>query len=183
MKIGGSTLHHHGDLRFSLFPRQSECAPEFDSGQVLEWMGRFIGRIHAVMPGPFITRPEINIRTFGDEPRDFWRTMAFCLPIWRMSISATFTTEVTSNTALISSRFPSFTPRTSRWSRHAASHAHSHHFVPVMPLCSHSTPPNAIAMSTGEVDVSTMAKFGFILNILGIGLITLIAMFYWRYML
>ena len=46
-----------------------------------------------------------------------------------------------------------------------------------------ATPPNAIAMSTGEVNVATMAKFGFVLNLLGIGLITLTAMIYWRYFL
>lgn len=72
LRIGGRTLHHYRDLRFALFPRQSGRAPEFDSGQVLEWMGRFIGRIHAVgVLKPFIVRPEISIRTFGDEPRDF----------------------------------------------------------------------------------------------------------------
>ena len=72
--IGGQTLHHFGDLRFAVFVRQSGRAPEFDSGQTLEWMGRFIGRIHAVGAlKPFVERPELNIRTFGEAPRDFLR--------------------------------------------------------------------------------------------------------------
>ena len=74
MVIGGQTLHHFGDLRFAVFVRQSGRAPEFDSGQTLEWMGRFIGRIHAVGAlKPFVERPELNIRTFGEAPRDFLR--------------------------------------------------------------------------------------------------------------
>jgi len=81
MRIGGKTLHHHGDLRFALFPRQAGRAPEFDSGQVLRWMGRFIGRIHAVGAlKPFVARPEINIQTFGDEPRDFLLDSGFLPP-------------------------------------------------------------------------------------------------------
>lgn len=79
--LGGDTLHVHGDLRFAIFPRQSGRAPEFDSAQVLEWMGRFIGRIHAVGAlKPFAKRPEINIRSFGEEPLDFLRQSGF-LPL------------------------------------------------------------------------------------------------------
>ena len=76
--LDGKTLHSHGDLRFAVFPRQSGRAPEFDSGQVLEWMGRFIGRIHAVGAlKPFTCRPEINIQTFGEEPLSFLRQSGF----------------------------------------------------------------------------------------------------------
>ena len=72
LRIAGRTLHTHGDLRFAVFPRQSGRAPEFDSGQTLEWMGRFIGRIHAVGAlKPFTARPTLNIQSFGEEPRDF----------------------------------------------------------------------------------------------------------------
>ncbi len=72
LRVAGQTLLFHDDMRFSVFPRRSGRAPEFDRGQVLEWMGRFIGRIHAVGAlKPFVVRPEINVETFGDEPRDF----------------------------------------------------------------------------------------------------------------
>ncbi|MFZ4538841.1 serine/threonine protein kinase [Propionivibrio sp.] len=81
MVIGGQTLHLHGDLRFAVFSRQGGRAPEFDSGQTLEWMGRFIGRIHAVgVLKPFVERPEINIQSFGEEPRDFLQRSRFLPP-------------------------------------------------------------------------------------------------------
>lgn len=81
LAIGGTTLHHHGDLRFAVFPRQSGRAPEFDSGRTLEWMGRFIGRIHAVGAlKSFVERPQINVENFGEEPRDFLLRGAFLPP-------------------------------------------------------------------------------------------------------
>lgn len=81
LAIGGQTLHHHGDLHFAVFPRQRGRAPEFDSGQTLEWMGRFIGRMHAVGAlKPFALRPEINIESFGEEPRDFLERGGFLPP-------------------------------------------------------------------------------------------------------
>ena len=72
LMIDGQSLHKVDDLRFAVFPRQSGRAPEFDSAQILEWMGRFIGRIHAVGAlKPFADRPAITIQTFGEEPRDY----------------------------------------------------------------------------------------------------------------
>lgn len=79
--IDGQTLHRHKDLRFAVFPRQRGRAPEFDSGHTLEWMGRFIGRIHAVGElKPFVVRPELNIQSFGEEPRDFLQRGEFLPP-------------------------------------------------------------------------------------------------------
>lgn len=72
LSIGGKTLHHHNDLRFAVFPRQGGRAPEFERSETLEWMGRFIGRIHAVGElHAFKERGEISIHSFGEEPRDF----------------------------------------------------------------------------------------------------------------
>ena len=81
LAIGGQTLHHWETLRFAVFPRQIGRAPEFDSGQILEWMGRFIGRIHAVGAlRPFVERPALDIFTFGETPRDFLQAGGF-LPV------------------------------------------------------------------------------------------------------
>lgn len=81
MRINGQTLHRHGDLRFAIFLRQSGRAPEFDSGETLKWMGRFIGRIHAVGAlKPFVFRPELNVLSFGKEPRDFLQDGDFLPP-------------------------------------------------------------------------------------------------------
>ena len=47
-KIDGLTLHAFDGFRFSVFPRHGGRAPELDRDGTLAWIGRFIGRIHAV---------------------------------------------------------------------------------------------------------------------------------------
>ncbi|MCW8996037.1 MAG: anion permease, partial [Psychromonas sp.] len=44
-----------------------------------------------------------------------------------------------------------------------------------------ATPPNAIAMSSGAVKVKSMMKYGVLLNLLGIFLVSLFAYGYWRF--
>ncbi len=44
----GQTLHGQGGFRFALFPKQAGRAPELDDSDTLGWIGRFLGRIHAV---------------------------------------------------------------------------------------------------------------------------------------
>jgi len=48
MSLGGSTLNVFKGFRFAVFPRHGGRAPELEDSTTLEWMGRFIGRIHAV---------------------------------------------------------------------------------------------------------------------------------------
>ncbi|MDA8094781.1 MAG: serine/threonine protein kinase [Betaproteobacteria bacterium] len=68
----GATLHAHGGFRFALYPRCPGRAPELDDPETLRWMGRFIGRIHAVGAlEPFTHRPSLDLRTFGEEPSQF----------------------------------------------------------------------------------------------------------------
>ncbi len=60
------TLHQFQDFRFALFPRWSGRALEVDSLDQLEWMGRFIGRLHAVgATHPFAHRPQLDVQTHG----------------------------------------------------------------------------------------------------------------------
>lgn len=93
----------------------------------------------------------------------------------------TFTTEVTSNTALISIALPiiyslaKMSGMDSTLILMVATIAASYAFI--LPI---ATPPNAIAMSSKALKVSDMAKFGFIFNIAGIISVTLIAYFVWR---
>ena len=94
----------------------------------------------------------------------------------------TFTTEITSNTALISVMLPVI-----------YSFAQQNHLDPtllmmVATICASyafmlpiATPPNAIVMSSGVIRVKDMARYGFVLNLSGIVLIVLFAHFYWRY--
>ena len=72
MRLNGATLHHHAGFRVAVFPRQGGRPPELDQPGVLEWLGRFLGRIHAVGGvARFAHRPVLDIRTFGEEPRDW----------------------------------------------------------------------------------------------------------------
>jgi sodium-dependent dicarboxylate transporter 2/3/5 len=43
-----------------------------------------------------------------------------------------------------------------------------------------ATPPNAIAMSSGAVNVKNMMRYGIVLNLLGIFFIVLIAEYFWK---
>ena len=68
----GETLHHHQGFRFSLFPRRGGRWPDLDNPDNLLWMGRFIGRIHAVGAiEPFHHRPTLSIEHFGEESYRF----------------------------------------------------------------------------------------------------------------
>jgi Ser/Thr protein kinase RdoA (MazF antagonist) len=80
--INGQTLLHYrqgdADFRFSVFPKQGGRTPELDRAGNLEWIGRFIARIHAIGAiKPFGLRPALNIESFGVEPSEFLLTHAF----------------------------------------------------------------------------------------------------------
>ncbi|RJG06618.1 serine/threonine protein kinase [Noviherbaspirillum cavernae] len=68
----GETLNRFAGFRFAVFPRQGGRAPELDDSKTLEWIGRFIGRIHAVgAMQPFQARPTIDLASFGEEPSNY----------------------------------------------------------------------------------------------------------------
>jgi Ser/Thr protein kinase RdoA (MazF antagonist) len=70
--IEGQTLHHHGGFRFAVFDRRGGRTPELDRADTLEWMGRFLGRIHAQgATQDYVLRPELNIKNFGEEPLQY----------------------------------------------------------------------------------------------------------------
>lgn len=71
----GRTLHHHAGFAFAVYPRRGGRAPELEDEHTLEWLGRFIGRIHAVgRSKAFQYRPTLDIASFGIEPRDYLLT-------------------------------------------------------------------------------------------------------------
>jgi len=93
----------------------------------------------------------------------------------------TFTTEITSNTALISIMLPVL------YEVAVEAGLDIRLFLMVATICASyafmlpiATPPNAIAMSSGVVNVKTMASFGIILNVLGIIMIVIIAQVLWK---
>lgn len=63
------TLHTYQNFRFALFPRKSGRALELDNLEQLEWVGRFIGRLHAVgAQKPFQHRISLNVENYGYVP-------------------------------------------------------------------------------------------------------------------
>ncbi|GMR07433.1 MAG: serine/threonine protein kinase [Gammaproteobacteria bacterium] len=72
MSIHGQTLMSHQGFRLALFPRQGGRSPELDNPQHLEWIGRFIGRIHLLGSArAFLHRPEIDVQSFGIESYNY----------------------------------------------------------------------------------------------------------------
>jgi len=92
----------------------------------------------------------------------------------------TFTTEITSNTALISMMLPVLYAVTT------IAGLDPMLFMMVATICASyafmlpiATPPNAIAMSSGAVKIKDMARYGVIFNLIGIGIISTVAHFFW----
>src|SRR4051812_24092692 len=55
---------------FAVYPRRGGRTPNLEDAKALEWIGRFIGRIHAVgSVKKFAHRESLTKESFGDEPR------------------------------------------------------------------------------------------------------------------
>jgi Ser/Thr protein kinase RdoA (MazF antagonist) len=66
------TLLAFAGFRFALYPLCGGRAPELDARATREWIGRYIGRIHAVgAANEFRERPEMDIASFGEEPSEW----------------------------------------------------------------------------------------------------------------
>jgi sodium-dependent dicarboxylate transporter 2/3/5 len=92
----------------------------------------------------------------------------------------TFTTEITSNTALISIALPII------YSLGQVANIDTSLILMVATICASyafmlpiATPPNAIAMSSKVLNIKTMIKFGFLFNIVAILLTSTIATLLW----
>jgi Ser/Thr protein kinase RdoA (MazF antagonist) len=69
LTLHGATLHTFGDFAFSVSPRRGGRPPELDDGEVLEWIGRFLARIHTIgAKKPFASRPRLDVQSFAVEP-------------------------------------------------------------------------------------------------------------------
>ncbi|MDP9044189.1 MAG: serine/threonine protein kinase [Pseudomonadota bacterium] len=69
-----------GGYRFSVGLRLAGRAPELEDDATLEWIGRFIGRMHAVgRIAPFRHRQHLDVETFGTANRD-WLLAAGVVP-------------------------------------------------------------------------------------------------------
>ena len=107
-------------------------------------------------------------------------SMPMVLFLLIIAVMVTFTTEITSNTALISIMLPILFKVAEQTGMDAtlimmvATICASYAFM--LPI---ATPPNAIAMSSGVVSIKTMATYGIVFNIVGILLIVAVANTFW----
>jgi sodium-dependent dicarboxylate transporter 2/3/5 len=100
-----------------------------------------------------------------------------------VALFVTFSTEVTSNTALTSIAIPIFyefakdmPPQEGMMLLMVATVAASYAFM--LPI---ATPPNAIVMSSRIISIKEMATIGLKLNFIGITVLSLVAYFIWRF--
>jgi len=72
LAFDGETLHHRSPFQFAIYSRQGGHWPELQTAEERRWMGRFIGRIHAIgRRSRFVHRPQISIATWGKPSRQY----------------------------------------------------------------------------------------------------------------
>lgn len=159
-------------------------APPFN---ILEWMedkAKIPYRIMFLFGAGFSIAKAFSETGLASEVASYLITMTELHPIlllFAVAMLITFTTEITSNTALISIMLPVI------YSVSVQTGINTTLFMMVATLCASyafmlpiATPPNAIAMSSGVVNVKSMMKYGIILNLVGIFCIVMIAEFFWK---
>lgn len=76
----GKTLHRVHGYRFALFPRRGGRAPEPGDREQLHWIGRFLGRIHALGAAQrFSHRPSVDLESYAEDAQD-WLLDHECIP-------------------------------------------------------------------------------------------------------
>ncbi len=81
LQINERTLHLYEGFLFSVSPRRGGRRPELGDDETLEWVGRFLARLHNVgARQPFSHRPAVDVASYGREPRD-WLLAHGMLPL------------------------------------------------------------------------------------------------------
>lgn len=154
---------------------------------ILNWMedkAKIPYRIMFLFGAGFSIANAFSATGLADEVASYLITMTQLTPIlllFAVAFLITFTTEITSNTALISIMLPVI------YSVAEQTGINTTLFMMVATLCASyafmlpiATPPNAIAMSSGAVNVKSMIRYGIVLNLAGIFFIVMIAEFFWK---
>lgn len=72
LTLHGRTLHYLYDFAFAVYPRRGGHAPALDDADTLEWLGRMLGRMHAVGEvSEFAARPRLDPAVMGAGSRDY----------------------------------------------------------------------------------------------------------------
>ncbi len=91
--LSGATLHQAAGFAFSVSPLRGGRAPELDDPDVLEWIGRFLARLHNTGAArPFAHRPRLDTASFAEESAD-WLLSHQAIPLevesaWREAYAA-----------------------------------------------------------------------------------------------
>ncbi|WKB54954.1 serine/threonine protein kinase [Eleftheria terrae] len=85
------TLGRHDGFHFAVYPRRGGRAPELEDPATLEWIGRFLGRIHTIGAREgFVARPRLDLESFGLASRDWLLQHDMVppevLPAWRDAV-------------------------------------------------------------------------------------------------
>ena len=93
LSLHGATLHHAEGFDFAVSPLRGGRTPELDDLDVLEWIGRFLARLHNVgAERPFEHRPALDVAAFAQEPAQ-WLLTHQAIPLevegeWRAAFDA-----------------------------------------------------------------------------------------------
>lgn len=89
-----TTLHHINGFLFAVYPRCGGRWPDLETREQRQQMGRFLGRMHAVGAGrQFRHRTKLDIRTLGDEAREFILEQRF-IPEYLMEAYTSLTDDL-----------------------------------------------------------------------------------------
>ncbi|MFA5460595.1 MAG: DASS family sodium-coupled anion symporter [Sulfurimonas sp.] len=159
-------------------------APPFS---ILDWMddkSKVPFRIMFLFGAGFSIAAAFSSSGLADEVASYLLSLtnlSTILILISIAILITFTTEITSNTALISVMLPII------YALATKANMDIKLFMVVATVCASyafmlpiATPPNAIAMSSGAVSVKDMLRYGFLLNLAGIFFVVIIAELFWR---
>lgn len=69
LELQGRTVQQHAGFSFSVSPWRGGRTPELDDWDTLEWIGRFLARLHNVgAQQPFAHRPSLDAQQMGQVP-------------------------------------------------------------------------------------------------------------------
>jgi Ser/Thr protein kinase RdoA (MazF antagonist) len=72
LSFNEQTLLESPQFSFAVYPRRGGRTPNLEDSKALEWIGRFIARIHAVGASrKFIHRETLSLQSFGTGPREW----------------------------------------------------------------------------------------------------------------
>jgi len=104
---GGRTLFEIGGFRYAVYRRQGGHWPELGTSDERKWMGRFLGRIHAIgRVRPFRHRAHLDWRVMGVATAEYLLEQGWIPP----HIEAAYSSVAEDALALIEQRFIEATP-------------------------------------------------------------------------